>query len=140
MSNIDFTQTVTAQAKATQAATDAGGAVDSERDRRIDGGFEFQGKVYQSGTTDRENILGSAQLAFMAVLNGAAAGDYRWASADTDFMWIALDNTLVPMDAPTVVDFGKTASAFKQAMIFKARTLKNMETLPADFTDDKWWT
>jgi hypothetical protein len=140
MSNIDFSQTITAVAKAETEKATMVDAIGAERDRRIDGGFEFQGNVYQSGATDRENILGSAQLAFMAVLNGAVAGDYRWASADTDFMWIALDNTLVPMDAPTVVDFGKTASAFKQAMIFKARTLKNMETLPADFTDDKWWT
>lgn len=113
--------------------------VDAERDRRIDAGVEFQGVVFQSRATDRENIAGAAQLGFMAVVGGAVAGDLRWSNPGEDFVWIASDNSLVPMDAQTVVAFGKAAAERKQALIFAARQLKDMEPTPADYTDDKWW-
>lgn len=113
--------------------------VDRERDRRIDAGVEFQGVMFQSRMTDRENIAGAAQLGFMAVVAGAEAGDLRWSNPDQDFAWIASDNSLVPMDAQTVVAFGKAAAERKQALIFAARQLKDMAELPADYTDDKWW-
>lgn len=113
--------------------------IDRERDRRIDAGVEFQGVMFQSRATDRENIAGAAQLAFMAVVAGAQPGDLRWANPEADFSWIALDNSLVPMDAQTVVAFGKAAAERKQALIFAARQLKDMAEIPADYTDDKWW-
>lgn len=114
-------------------------SVDSERDRRIEAGIEFQGVRYQSRATDRENIAGAAQLGFMAMVAGAQAGDLRWSNPDQDFAWIASDNSLVPMDAPTVVAFGKAAAERKQALIYAGRQLKDMEPIPADFADDKWW-
>lgn len=113
--------------------------VDVERDRRIDAGVEFQGVMFQSRMTDRENIAGAAQLGFMAVVAGAEAGDLRWSNPDQDFAWIASDNSLVPMDAQTVVAFGKAAAERKQVLIFAARQLKDMESIPVDYTDDKWW-
>ncbi|HWV10688.1 MAG TPA: DUF4376 domain-containing protein [Pseudomonas sp.] len=113
--------------------------VDIERDRRIDAGVTFQGVVFQSLATDRENIAGAAQLGFMAVVGGAQVGDLRWSNPDQDFTWIAADNSLVPMDAHTVVAFGKAAAERKQALIFAARQLKNLEPIPLDFTDDTWW-
>lgn len=113
--------------------------VDAERDRRIDAGLQFQGVTFQSRATDRENIAGAAQLAFMAVVAGAQPGDLRWSNADADFAWIASDNSLVPMDAQTVVAFGKAAAERKQALIFAARQLKEMASIPANYTDDSWW-
>lgn len=113
--------------------------VDAERDRRIDGGIEFQGVKFQSRTTDRENILGAAQLAFMAAMQGAQPGDLRWSNPDQDFIWIASDNSQVPMDAQTVVAFGKSAAERKQALIFAARQIKDMEPIPSDFSGDHWW-
>lgn len=113
--------------------------VDGERDRRIDAGVEFQGMMFQSRATDRENIAGAAQLGFIAVVGGAAPGDLRWSNPNQDFAWIASDNSLVMMDAQTVVAFGKAAAERKQALIFAARKLKDMESIPADYTDDKWW-
>lgn len=113
--------------------------IDDERDRRIDAGIEFQGVMFQSRATDRENIAGAAQLGFMAVVAGAQSGDLRWSSPDADFTWIASDNTLVPMDAQTVVAFGKAAAERKQALIFAARQLKDMQPIPVDYADDKWW-
>ena len=114
-------------------------AVDAERDRRIDAGVLFRDVMYQSRATDRENISGAAQLGFMAVVGGAQPGDLRWSDPDQDFEWIAADNSLVPMDAQTVVAFGKAAAERKQDLIFAGRQLKDMNPIPADFTDDKWW-
>jgi len=114
--------------------------VDAERDRRIDAGITFQGKVYQSRAGDRENIAGAAQLAFMAMVAGAQPGDLRWAEEDEDFEWIAEDNSRVPMDAQTVVAFGKTAALRKQALVFAGSNLKKQAPIPVDYTDDKWWS
>lgn len=113
--------------------------VDAERDRRIDAGVEFQGALYQSRADDRENIAGSAQLAFMAIVQGAQPGDLRWATPEADFFWIALDNSRVPMDAQTVVEFGKLAALSKQAHIIAGSNLKQMEPIPANYNDNKWW-
>lgn len=113
--------------------------VDAERDRRIDIGVEFQGVLYQSRSGDRENIAGSAQLAFMAIVGGAQPGDLRWADPDEDFFWIALDNSRVPMDAPTVVEFGRVAALNKKAHIMAGSDLKQMKPIPADFADSVWW-
>lgn len=113
--------------------------VDAERDRRIDAGVEFQGLIFQSRAADRENIAGAAQLGFMAVIAGAESGDLRWSDPGQDFTWIAADNSLVPMDAPTVVEFGKVAAARKQALIYAARQLKDKAAIPSDYADDKWW-
>lgn len=113
--------------------------VDAERDRRMDAGVVFRGVKYQSRPTDRENIAGAAQLAFMAIVGGAQEGDLRWSDSAKDFAWIAADNSLVPMDAATVVEFGKMAAARKQALIYAARQLKDKAAIPSDYADDKWW-
>ncbi|WP_323114349.1 DUF4376 domain-containing protein [Pseudomonas guariconensis] len=114
--------------------------VDAERDRRIDAGVEFQGVMFQSQATDRENIAGAAQLGFMAMMAGAQPGDLRWSNPDEDFVWIASDNSLVPMDASAVVEFGKVAAQRKQALIMAGRQLKDIDPIPSDYIDDKWWS
>lgn len=114
--------------------------VTAERDRRISSGVLFQGVLFQSRATDRENIAGAAQLALMATLRGdGAAGNYRWHGGDEDFVWIAEDNSLVRMDAPTVIAFAKTAAAAKQAYTMIARSLKDLDPAPDDITDDALW-
>ena len=100
-------------------------AVDTERDRRIDAGFEFEGVRYQSRATDRENIAGAVLIAM---------ADPAYTTG-----WIAADNSVVEMDAPTLLRFGRTAADHKQALIFAARQLKDMQPIPQDYTDDKWW-
>lgn len=139
MPNIDASKLITAaqQQAAAKAAFDDD--VTRERDRRIAAGFTFDGKLFQSRQTDRENIMGNAQLAFMAVAGGAEAGNLRWADASSDFSWIAADNTLVPMDAPTMLAFAKASAAQKARLIFKAREIKDIVPQPTDVTDDKLW-
>lgn len=113
--------------------------VDMERDRRISAGFVFAGKLYQSRPEDRENIAGASTAALAALVNGAQPGDYRWHGGDSDFCWIAADNSLTPMDAQTVFALGQAAMAHKQAHIFAARAVKDMEPIPADFADNAYW-
>ncbi|MGA4635111.1 DUF4376 domain-containing protein [Pseudomonas solani] len=113
--------------------------IDAERDRRMAAGVEFKDSLFQSRPSDHENIIGAAQLAFTAVASGARPGNLRWSDPNQDFTWIAADNSLVPMDAPTVVDLGNVVIARKQALIHAGRQLKDMETIPSDYVDDKWW-
>ncbi|NDV53396.1 DUF4376 domain-containing protein [Salipiger sp. PrR003] len=114
-------------------------AINAERDRRINGGFIFGGVVYQTRPEDRENMAGAATSALAAITDGAQPGDLRWHGGSSDFAWIAQDNTLVPMDAQTMLAFGQAAMAHKQAHIFAARALKDMPEAPSDITDDALW-
>lgn len=100
-------------------------AVDAERDRRIDGGFTFAGHRFQSRPSDRENVMGAAQLALAAMSQGAGAGNLRWADPDQDFVWITAENDLFPMDAPTTVGLFQAGVAFKSRLTFYARGLKD---------------
>lgn len=113
--------------------------VDLERDRRLASRIEFQDTLFQSRPIDRERITEAAQLAFMAVASGAKPSDLRWLEPEQDFTWIAADNTLVPMDAPTVMAFAKAMAARTQALVLAGRRLKDMDVIPSDYTDDKWW-
>ncbi|MEC9247311.1 MAG: DUF4376 domain-containing protein [Pseudomonadota bacterium] len=113
--------------------------VDAERDRRIDAGFTFGGVLYQSRPEDRENIAGAATAALGAMVNGAQAGDLRWHGGNSDFVWIAADNSTHTMDAQTVFNFGQAAMQHKQMHIFAGRALKETSPIPADFSDDSHW-
>lgn len=113
--------------------------VDAERDRRIAAGFNFGGVFYQSRPEDRENIMGASTAALGAIMQGAQAGDYRWHGGDSDFMWIAADNSIHVMDAQTVFAFGQAAMAHKQELIFAARAIKDSDPIPADYTDNAYW-
>lgn len=115
-------------------------AVDIERDRRTGSGFVFGGVSYQSRPEDRENMAGASTAALAAIVAGAAAGDLRWHGGDSDFVWIATDNSIHPMDAQTLFAFGQAAMAHKQAHIFAARALKDMMPIPADYaTNPAYW-
>lgn len=113
--------------------------VDEHRDALLAAGFTFAGTTYDFDDRAKANIAGAAQLAFMAVVAGAQPGDLLWHGEDEDFEWIAQDNSNVPMDAFTVIEFGKTAAAHERKHIFAARDLKNMNPIPLDFTDSQYW-
>ncbi|KQW30747.1 hypothetical protein ASE36_00130 [Rhizobium sp. Root274] len=113
--------------------------VNGERDQRIAAGFTFNGVHYDFDSRAKANISGAAQLAFMAIVAGAEAGDPIWNGGVDPFKWIAADNTLVTMDAQTVVEFGRAAAQREQAHIFAARALKDFDPIPLDYTDDGYW-
>jgi hypothetical protein len=113
--------------------------VDAERDRRISAGFVFNGVTYQTRAQDRENIAGASTAAVAAIMAGAEPGNLRWHGEDTDFAWIAADNSTVAMDAQTTLAFGQAAMAHKSALIFAARAIKDATPIPMDFIDDAYW-
>ena len=114
--------------------------VDAERDRRIEAGMTFNSVRYQTRAQDRENVAGASIMALAAMVNGAQPGDLRWHGGDTDFVWIAEDNSLNTMDAQTFFAFGQAMAAHKSALIFAARALKDMATIPGDYaTNETYW-
>lgn len=113
--------------------------VDTERDRRIRAGITFSGTRFQTRDEDMTNIMGAATAALAAITEGAQAGNLRWADPNIDFAWIAEDNSLVPMDAQTMMAFAQSVRAHKQAHIFAAKALKDSDPIPEDFTADAYW-
>lgn len=99
--------------------------VDVERDRRINAGVMFEGKLYQSGSSDRENVTGAVVIAL----------------SDPSYTqnWIASDNSVTQMSNATLIAFGKAMAANKEALIFAGRALKDMPEIPLDYADDKYW-
>lgn len=113
--------------------------LNAERDRRIAAGFVYGGNLFDFDDRAKANISGAAQLAFMAIVAGAQPEDLFWNGGLSPFTWIAADNSLVTMDAQTVVEFGRTAAQHEQSHIFAARALKDMEPIPLDYMDDSYW-
>lgn len=112
--------------------------VNRERDRRM-ATFVFSGKLYDLQGQSLANVSGAGTLSLAAIINGAQPGELRWADPDQDFTWIANDNTIVPMDAQTTWAFAQTAAAWRKHCIYKARAIKDMNPIPSDYTDDKYW-
>jgi hypothetical protein len=119
--------------------------VDAERDRRISAGFEFAGVRYQSRLPspdragDWEVFSGKALEALIAIMGGAHPGDLRWSDPAEDFAWIAADNSRVPMDAQTVIELAKAASAHRSRHTFAGSDLKALDPIPADYAADHNW-
>lgn len=116
------------------------GLVNKERDRRLSGDFVFNGFAFQRDPSSLQRITGAATLAGFAIARGAQPGDLRWANANQDFAWIASNNDVVAMDAQTAFEFGQAAAGVETSLIFKAKALREMDPIPADYSDDKWWT
>ena len=113
--------------------------VNAERDRRLAADFTFAGIQFQRDAVSVQRISGAATLAGFAIAAGAQPGDLRWHGGDTDFAWIASDNTLVPMDAQTAFAFGQTCANVETRLVFAAKALREMEPIPHDFADDGYW-
>ncbi|TFF20554.1 DUF4376 domain-containing protein [Jiella endophytica] len=122
-----------------------GEQVNAERDRRINSGVIFNGKHYQTGQDDRENIAGKSLAAFMAIVGGAQPGDIYWsgkkdaAGTPIPFVWIATDNSYNPMDAQTMVAFGTAVADRKELLIFRASAMKKQNPIPLDYKSDVHW-
>lgn len=114
--------------------------VNIERDRRAST-FVFGASSFDLSFANGSlaNITGAGSLALAAIVAGAEAGNLRWASPDEDFYWITNDNRKVSMDAQTTLAFARAAAAWRTAMTYRARALKDMATVPIDFRDDKYW-
>lgn len=114
--------------------------VNAERNRRIVTAFVFDGKPYDNDEVSKQRITGAATLAGFAMAAGKQPGDLLWHGGTAPFTWIAADNTLTTMDAPTCFRFGQQCAAHETRMIFFARALKETRPIPADYKADKYWS
>jgi hypothetical protein len=102
------------------------GWINAERDRRVRLPFGFGANRFDYDDASQKRITGAGALALIAItVGGKAPTDTRWHGGDEDFVWIAADNSLVPMDAATVLAFGQAAGAWDSAHVFAARVLKD---------------
>lgn len=113
--------------------------INAERDRRAENGFIFNGVKFQSRLQDQKRITGAGILASIAISQGSQPGDLYWHGEEEPFVWISAENVLVPMDAYTVIQFGKTAAEWESKHVFAAHALKNLTPIPKDYQDDKYW-
>lgn len=113
--------------------------IKQERDRRLPLDFGFQGVMYQRDPESIARISGAGTLALGAMVNGTQVGDLFWHGRETPFAWIASDDSLVTMDAQTCFAFGQAAAARETEIVFAAKALREMDPIPTDFTDDKYW-
>jgi hypothetical protein len=109
------------------------------RDQKIADGFLFNGVMYDSRPEDQKRISGSALLAHMAIQAGAQANNYYWHGGTDPFVWIAKDNSTVPMDAFDTVSFGKRAADHERLYIFHARVIKDSVPIPRDYANTIYW-
>lgn len=136
----DPTKLVTADERADKGRKDVQGQIDRERDQRMSAGLPFENNVYQFDAYSRENILGAASMAHIAItLDDAQPGNFLWHGGTDPFVFIAADNTPVQMDAYTMLRLGQTAGLWKSAHIFAARLLKEAKPIPKDWRNDTHW-
>lgn len=113
--------------------------VDAERDRRMKSGFPYLGAMYDFDDVSKSRITGMATLAGFALGQGALPGNLFWHGGQQPFVWVAQDNSFVPMDAPTCFGLGKAAATHEMTYIFAARALKDAPAIPTDYANDAYW-
>jgi hypothetical protein len=92
----------------------------------INKGVVYQNKIIQIDDKSRLSISAAALMATIAINNKVGdQNNYRWVDPDVDFGWIAEDNTVINMDAPTCVAFGLLIAQYYTKLVFNARFLKN---------------
>lgn len=113
--------------------------VDKERDRRLIAGFTYNGHTFDSDPLSIQKVTGAALKANVAVLGGALVGDLRWFDPNEDFDWIARDNSRVTLDAHDMAAMGDALAIHQKQIIYAARDLKDLATIPSDFASDQYW-
>ncbi len=112
--------------------------VNAERDRRIALGFYFGDHLFDFDEQSKERITGAGALAIGAIMGGAQPGNYFWAGGEMPFAWVLKDNTILPLDAPQMLQAAAAAAAHESAHVFAGISIK-VGPRPADFTDDSLW-
>ena len=87
--------------------------INAKRDEVINSGVSFKGKVFQSAERDR-NLL-SAAISLYSLNN----------NLPPNFVWIAKDNTQVPMNLEDLIELASLMALSVNENTLKARALKN---------------
>lgn len=115
--------------------------VDIERDRRIDAGIIFNGVLFDSDNTSRNNA-NSYTLTLLTYLFGGSAtpGYYYWHGGGTPFSWTTASNSAYVMDAYTMRDFINALNDHFALFTLSATRIKSLPVIPLDYTNDVHWT
>lgn len=135
MATIDLSQLITAEAKAATAAARKRAAVNAERERRIALGATVTvtgaGAIpVQGREVDVRNLQGLGLMALARV----SAGDLEAVTVFRD-----ADNADHELTPPQVLELVQRAAAAAEAIIAASWTIKAMDPLPDDVTDDVLW-
>lgn len=114
------------------------GDVNLERDRRLQFDFSFMDKMIQRDDISLRRIQGAAQLATIALLTGVSADSEEWINGGP-LVWITSDNTELHLTPMQTIRMGQEAAAIESRLVFAAKTLKQMNPIPTDYSDDAWW-
>lgn len=135
MSNIDFSQMVTADAKAANRQAELRAAVTAERDRRLYTGITVSVTGYgavplQGRPADQVNLLALESSARDLVEAGITAPAIPFRDADNAM------HMLTPAQVLEMAGKGKTAASTIYAA---AWALKDGGAIPEDYADDEHW-
>lgn len=97
--------------------------INTLRDEKLNAGFEFDGKLYQSTQLDQLRI------------NGAVTNALVNANKVKEIEWIALDNSITQFSIDKFKLFASAMAYFVQATIFKANTLKSQAREAKNITE-----
>lgn len=101
---------------------DLKGRVDSKRDTLYFGGFEFDGKTYFSGLSNRSNI----QLMLLSSLVDEA-------NFPSDLVWDTTTGERIQMDLATFRLFAKALVDFTRTLFIKTRAIKDAIDAATDY-------
>ncbi len=101
---------------------DLKGRVDSKRDTLYFGGFDFNGKTYFSGLSNRSNI----QLMLLSSLVDEA-------NFPSDLVWDTSTGERTPMDLATFRLFAKALADFTRTLFIKSRAIKDAIDAATDY-------
>ena len=103
-------------------------AAEAQQAALIAAGFTFQGHPYQIDQDSLFNINSMGGLALGSITDAATS---PWPAG---FVWIAADNTKVPMDAPTCYAFSRAVGGYVSGLILHLRGIKDAITGAANQT------
>lgn len=132
---INHTLLITPEMRAVAENEQRRSTVDIERDRRIAVGATVTISGYgdvpiQGGGSHDRNMQALGQVA----LARTGYGDVTTITHFRDAL-----NTMHQLTPPQVMELWMGAVAATEAIYAASWSLKDMDTIPADYADDKWW-
>ncbi len=113
--------------------------INTERDRRLLLGFTYGGNPYDFDPTSKIRISGAGTLAGFAVAAGAPEGYLYWHGGVDAFSWILQNNETAQLDAHQMFALAQYAAQWESRHVFAARVLKDLDPIPANYSDNSYW-
>ena len=130
MATIDLSQLVTAEMKAAEKRAGVEAAVNAERQRRIITGKVIDGVYVTGRDEDARNLTNLAMAAQMRIAGGDTVTLTVFRDGDN------VDHSLTP---PQVLSLWQQSAEYVSALYEASWSIKAMDPLPVDVTDDELW-